>query len=63
MTGYVANLVSCESFKEVRDQLLDIEIDEVFFVSVLQCLRSSKFPLKAKTSFFELVFEKFETEI
>jgi len=55
--------VCCEVFKEVRDQLVDIEIDEVFFITMLQCLRSLKFPLNSKTSFFELVVEKFEKEI
>ena len=53
----------CEVLKEVRDQLVDIEINEVFFIIVLRCLRSQKFPPKAKTSFFELVVEKFEKEI
>lgn len=59
----MANPVLCEVLKEVRDQLVDIEIDEVFFITVLQCLRSPKFPPKAKTDFFELVVEKFEKEI
>jgi len=42
---------------------VDIEIDEVFFIIVLQCWRSSKFPLNGKIGFFELVAEKFEKEI
>ena len=63
MVGYVADPVFCEVLKEVRDQLVDIEIDEVFFITVLQCLRSPKFPPEAKTGFSELVFEKFEKEI
>ena len=42
---------------------MDIEIDEVFFIVVLQFLRSPKFPPKAKTRFFELVVEKIEKEI
>ena len=63
MVGYVANLALCEVLKEVRDQLVDIEIAKVFFIVVLQFLRSSKFPPKAKTGFFELFVEKFEKEI
>ena len=63
MVGYVANPALCEVLKEVRDQLVDIEIDEVFFIVVLQCLRSLKFPPEAKTGFFELVVEKFENQI
>ena len=63
MVGYVADPALCEALKEVRDQLVDIEIDEVFFIVVLQCLRSPKFPFEAKTGFFELVVEKFEKEI
>ena len=63
MVRYVADLVFCEALKEVRDQLVDIEIDEVFFIAMLQCLRSLKFPPKAKTGFFELVVENFEKEI
>ena len=43
MVGYVADPALCEVLKEVRDQLVDIEIDEVFFIVVLQFLRSSKF--------------------
>lgn len=35
MVGYVENPVFCEVLKEVRDQLVDIEIDEVFFIIVL----------------------------
>ena len=62
MVGYVANPALCEVLKEVRDQLVDIEIDEVFFIVVLQFLRSPKFPPKAKTGFFELDVE-FEKEI
>ena len=42
---------------------MDIEIDEVFFITMLQCLRSPKFLLNGKTGFFELVVEKFEKEI
>ena len=57
MIGYVADPVFCESLTEVRDQLVDFEIDEVFFIVVLQCLRSSRFPPKAKIGFFELVVE------
>ena len=63
MVGYVADPALCKVLKEVRDQLVDIEIDEVFFIAVLQFLRSMKFPPKAKTGFFELVVEKFEKEI
>jgi len=63
MVGYVANPVCFEVLKEVRDQLVDIEIDEVFFITVLQCLRSMKFPLNNKISFFELVVEKFKKDI
>ena len=57
------NPTLCEVLKEVRDQLVDIEIDEVFFIVVLQFFRSPKFPPKSKTGFFELVVEKFEKEI
>ena len=63
MVGYVADPVFCEALKEVREQLVDIEIDEVFFIAMLQYLRSPKFPPKAKTGFFELVVEKFEKKI
>ena len=42
---------------------MDFEIDEVFFIVMLQFLRSLKFPPKAKTCFFELVVENFEKEI
>lgn len=63
MVGYVADPALCEVLKEVRDQLVDIEIDEVFFIAVLQFLRSPKFPPKAKTGLFELVVEKIEKEI
>ena len=63
MVGYVENPALCEVLKEVRDQLVDIEIDEVFFITVLKCLISLKFPPKAKTGFLELVVEKFEKEI
>lgn len=63
MLGYVADSVFCEALKEVRDQLVDFEIDEVFFIIVLQFLRSPKFPPKAKIGFFELVVETFEKEI
>jgi len=63
MTRYVANPMFSKVLKEVRDQLVDSEIDEVFFITVLQCLKYFKFHPKAKTSFFELVVEKFEKEI
>jgi len=63
MVGYVADPVFFEALKEVRDQLMDFEIDKVFFIVVLQCLRYLKFPPKTKTGFFELVVEKFEKEI
>lgn len=53
----------CDVFKEVCDRLVDIEIDEVFFITVLQCLSSPKFPLNGKSGFFELVVENFEKEI
>lgn len=42
---------------------MDIEIDEVFFITVLLYLRSPKFYLKAKTGIFELLVEKFEKKI
>ena len=63
MVGYVANLALYEALKEVRYQLVDIEIDELYFMVVLQCLRSLKFPTEAKTRFFELIVEIFEKEI
>ena len=63
MVGYVANPALSEVLKGVRDQLVDFEIDEVFFIAVLQCLRSPEFYPKVKTGFFELVVEKFEKEI
>ena len=63
MVGYEANPALCEAVKEVRDQLADFEINEEFFSAVLQCLRSLKFPLEAKTGFCELVVERFEKEI
>ena len=63
MVGYVENPALSEVVKEVRDQLVDIEIDEIFFSVVLQCLKSSKFTLAAKTDFCKLVVERFEKEI
>ena len=60
MVGYVADPAPCEVIKGFRDQLADIEINEYFFIVVLQCLRSPKFPLEAKTGFCELVVERFE---
>ena len=63
MVGYVVDPAVCEVLKEVRDQLVDIEIDEVFFIAILQFLRSPKFPLEAKTGFCELVVERFEKKI
>ena len=63
MVGYVADPVFCEALKEVRDQLVDTEIDEVFFIIVLQCLISLKLPPKDKTDLIELVVENFEKEI
>ena len=63
MVGYVVNPALCEVLKEFGDWLVDFEIDEVFFIVVLQFLRSLKFPPEAKTSFFELVVETFEKEI
>ena len=63
MVGYVADPVLCEVLKEVRDWLVDFEINEAFFSAALQFLRSPKFPAEAKTGFFELVVEKFEKEI
>lgn len=63
MVGYVVDPMFCEALKEVRDQLVDTEIDEAFFITVVKCLRSPKFPPKSKTSFFELVVEKFQKEI
>ena len=55
MVGYVANPVFCEAVKEVRNQLVDFEIDEAFFITVLKCLKSPKFPPEAKTGFCELL--------
>ena len=63
MVRYVANPVFCEVLKEVRDQLVDIEIDEVFFITMPQCLRSLKFPFEAKIGFYELLVERVEKEI
>ena len=63
MVGYVANPALCEVVKEVRDQLMNFEFNEEFFIVMLQCLRSPKFPLEAKTGFCELVVEKLEKEI
>ena len=63
MTGYVVNLVSCEVIKEIRDQLVDVRINEDFLTDVLHCLRSTKFSPEGKTRFFELVVGRFEKEI
>ena len=63
MVGYVENPALCEVLKEVRDQLVDFEIDEAFFIVVLQCLKSPKFPSEAKTGFCKLLVERFEEEI
>ena len=63
MVGHVVDLALCEVIKEVRDQLADIEINEEFFIVMLQCLRSPTFPLEAKTGFCELAVEIFEKEI
>ena len=63
MVGYVARPPLCEVVKEVRDQLVGFEIDEAFFIVMLQCLKSPKFPPEAKTGFCELLVERFEEEI
>jgi len=63
MVGYVANPALCEVVKEVRNQLADFEINEDFFNALLQCLKSPKFPLEAKTGVCELVVERIEKEI
>lgn len=63
MVGYVANPALCEAVKEVRNQLVDFEINEEFFSVLLQCLKSPKFPLETKTSFCELIVERIEKEI
>jgi len=60
MVGYVANP---EGVKEVRNQLADEELDEDFFSALLQCLKSPKFPLDAKTSVCGLVVERIEREL
>ena len=63
MVGYVANPALCEAVKEVRNQLADFEINEDFFSALLQCFKSPKFPLEAKTGVCELVVERIEKEI
>jgi len=63
MVGYVVDLALCEVVKEVRDQLVDFEIDETFFIAVFQCLKSSKFPPEAKIGFCELLVEIFDKDI
>ena len=52
-----------EFFKEFRDNLVDIQIDEVFSMNVLHCLRSTKISPEGKTGFSELFVERFENEI
>ena len=63
MVGYVANPALCEAVKEIRDQLVDFEINEEFSSVLFQCLKSPKFPLEAKTGVCELVVERVEKEI
>lgn len=59
----MANPALCEAVKEVRNRLADFEINEDFFSALLQCLKSPKFPLEAKTGFCQLIVEKLEKEI
>lgn len=63
MVGYVENPALCEAVKEVRNQLVDLELNEEFFSALLQCLKSPKFPLEAKNRVCELVVERIEKEI
>ena len=63
MVGYVANPALCEAVKEVRNQLADFEINEDFFSALLQCLKSSEFPLETKNGVCELVVERIEKDI
>lgn len=63
MVGYVENPALCEAVKEVRDWLVNIEINEEIFSALLQCLKSPKFHLETKTGVCELIVEKIEKEI
>ena len=63
MIGYVANTLFCEFLKEFRDQLVDIQIYEVFSMVVLHFLRSMNISPEGKIGFSELVVERFENEI
>ena len=63
MVGYVENPALYEVVEDARNSLADFEINEDFFSALLQCLKSPKFPLEAKTGFCELAVEIFEKEI
>lgn len=63
MVGYVADPALFKVVKEVKDQLVDFEIDEAFFIAVFQCLKSLKLHPEAKIGFCELLVEIFEKEI
>lgn len=63
MTGYVENPLSCEVLKEVRDELVDFQIDEYFLITVFFCLKLSKFYPGSIICFIELVVERFKKDI
>lgn len=63
MVGYVVNPALCEALNKVREWFVDIEINEEFFSTFLQGLKSPEFSSEAKTGACELVVERIEKEI
>ena len=63
MTGYVANLLSCEALKGIRNELAEFQIDESLLTVMFHRFKSRKYPSKSKICFLALVVEIFEKDI
>jgi hypothetical protein len=60
MTGYVENPLSGEILQNLRDELAEFQIDEIFSTTVFICLKSSRFTPEGKSCFLGLVVEILE---
>ena len=63
MTGSVENLSSHEIFNELKDVLLEFQLDEDFLRVVFLILKSRKCSPQLKICVLELVSEKYENGI
>ena len=63
MTGFVENLSSHEIFNEIRDGLLEFQLDEDFLKVVFLLLKTRKYSPQLEICVLEIFFEKYENDI